>query len=234
MTRINAPFSSLNRWLSFFKCSSCWKILKIYVNFSFLCNCMLLLIMLHKNVSFLTIQRKWKDFFKFGDSYTSNYENIGQKVYTNITEGKFQKKIDQIHQFRKLFGTKIIILTYLNKFKNNPTVTLCHSCLTTHGYVWKGKKWVKTVCKNKHNCYKNKVGKATHFEKNCKIECACIQPWIMIERNTLQLWNSTFFVKKSWYKPKLLWGLLHMLYILKYFQSLHPIEVRYKKLKYFN
>ena len=53
---------------------------------------MLLLIMLHKNVSFLTIQRKWKDFFKFGDSYTSDYQNIGQKVYTNITEGKFQKK----------------------------------------------------------------------------------------------------------------------------------------------
>jgi len=24
MTRINAPFSSLNRWLSFFRCSSCF------------------------------------------------------------------------------------------------------------------------------------------------------------------------------------------------------------------
>merc|ERR1719362_1885538 len=26
MTRINAPFSSLNRWLSFFRCSSCWSV----------------------------------------------------------------------------------------------------------------------------------------------------------------------------------------------------------------
>ena len=33
MTRINAPFSSLNRWLSFFRCSSCWKNSEKYFSF---------------------------------------------------------------------------------------------------------------------------------------------------------------------------------------------------------
>ena len=33
ITLIKAPFSSLNRWLSFFRCSSCWKCKKKNVNF---------------------------------------------------------------------------------------------------------------------------------------------------------------------------------------------------------